>query len=276
MSRRLSYHEVEGKVVEVDRLRKEKGWGVAKACKAVGIGPATYYRFKSQPDTFPREDRAGNSAGSPAEQLQQLKKQVEDVDARLREYGVAESPDHPLVQKVRELKDEIARTEKALGRVYSELGITSMTGPNCSSRQSLKLAEPVDVLASISEGFQSLDAMRERFKEIAAKLGFKLEDKYVSREEVEKILEEEKRKWMDEQLDDRRIQAVENIIREAIDKVCKMFQPAVDVIVNTVIGRMNTQTPGEASQPEQTPQPTVEVAADEEKTAEEKPVAAQS
>jgi hypothetical protein len=252
MSRRLSYHEVEGKVVEVDRLRKEKGWGVAKACKAVGIGPATYYRFKSQPDTFPREDRAGNSAGSPAEQLQQLKKQVEDVDARLREYGVAESPDHPLVQKVRELKDEIARTEKALGRVYSELGITGMTGPSGSSRQSLK-PEPVDILAEIAGGLQSVDAMRERFKEIAAKLGFKLEDRYVRREEVDRLLEEEKRKWMEERLDDRRIQAVENIIRETIDKAFKMFQPAVEAIINNITGRMSMQMPEEASQPEQTP-----------------------
>jgi len=235
--RKALYHEVKEKVLEVDRLRKERGWGIAKACRAVGIGTATYYRFKSNPESFPR-----------GEAKEEPRRDVRDVDENLRRYGIV-TDEHPLVAKVREVKQELARTEEALKQAYSMMGTPAGQGGSPAQVQ-----DPVAVLKILASGVRSMEQFREDMKQLLEKLGLKVEDRYIPREEVERLLEEERRKAVEEAMDDRRIQAVENIINRAVDRVTDLFKPLIDVWVqNLLTGRM--QSPTREEQPSQDSEP---------------------
>jgi len=229
--RKALYHEVEEKILEVDRLRRERGWGIAKACRAVGIGTATYYRFKNNPESFPREP--------PREEP---RRDIRDVDENLRRYGIV-TDEHPLVARVQEVKEEIDRTEEAVKQARSMMGMPADQGGSLAQVQN-----PADVLRIIAEGVRSMEEFREDMKRLLRQLGLKVEDRYIPREEVERMLEEERRKAVEEALDDRRIKAVERIVQHAVDRVADMFQPLIQVWADTLIaGRGGSSTREERS-----------------------------
>lgn len=58
-------------------------------------------------------------------------------------------------------------------------------------------------------------------------VGFKVEDIYMTRKEVERLIVESRRKAEEEALDDKRVAAVEKIIGDAVRQIVGMFQPAV-------------------------------------------------
>ncbi|RLI26193.1 hypothetical protein DRO58_05725 [Candidatus Bathyarchaeota archaeon] len=239
--RKALYHEVKEKVLEVDRLRKERGWGIAKACRAVGIGTATYYRFKNNPESFPR--------GEPPRE--EPRRDIRDVDENLRRYGIV-TDEHPLVVKVRDLRRELARTEEAVRQAYRMMGAPAGQGGSPAQVQS-----PVDLLKVIAENLQSIEDIKESLKQLLEKFGLKVEDRYVPREEVERLLEEERRKAVEEALDDRRIQAVENIINRAVDRVTEMFKPLIQVWANMILegrGQPSTREPPEPSAEREKPE----------------------
>jgi len=71
---------------------------------------------------------------------------------------------------------------------------------------------------------------RERIKQFFEKMGFKVEDQYLRRDEVERIVEEAKRRAAEEALEEKQIEAVKEIVKDAVSKVIEMFKPAVNMI----------------------------------------------
>jgi len=74
---------------------------------------------------------------------------------------------------------------------------------------------------------RDFEAKRARVKEMLERLGLRVEDVYMKKDEVEKMVEEVRRKVAEEALDDKRIEAVENIIRDAVARLIELFKPVV-------------------------------------------------
>jgi len=67
----------------------------------------------------------------------------------------------------------------------------------------------------------------EELKQRLEKAGYKIIGGPLSYEQVEKLIEEAARKAQEEVLEDQRIKAVENIIRDSVKQIVGMFSPAV-------------------------------------------------
>jgi len=80
-------------------------------------------------------------------------------------------------------------------------------------------------------------------------MGFRVEDMYMRRDEVERLLQEERQKAQEEMLDDKRIRAVGNIVREAIAKLTEMFKPAIDAMFAPPPQQLPPTPPPEAQTP---------------------------
>jgi predicted RNase H-like nuclease (RuvC/YqgF family) len=195
------------------------------------------------------------------QQLAKEKSDIEEVDRRIKSY-VGERLDHPLVKLATELKEKVAQEEEALKRTYAMLGWTPAAGsaptpaPTAGLEQQSEQtqpaaptatseAAPVDSIEALKRDIETIEEKRRKLKETFEKLGFKVEDMYMRRDEFERRLAEERQKMTDDALDDRRIKAVENIVNRAIDKIAEMFKPAVDIIVQQMI--MQMQGRGQAS-----------------------------
>jgi vacuolar-type H+-ATPase subunit I/STV1 len=87
-----------------------------------------------------------------------------------------------------------------------------------------------DPFQEFESAFKKFEETRAKMKEVLEKMGFKIEDVYMKKDEVERIVEEAKRRAAEEMLDDKRIEAVKDIVKDAVSKVIEMFKPAVDVI----------------------------------------------
>ena len=64
-------------------------------------------------------------------------------------------------------------------------------------------------------------------------MGFKVEDQYMRKDEVEKLLAEREKKVLEEGLDDRKIEAVKDIVNNAVSQVVGLFKPAVDIMFSS-------------------------------------------
>jgi len=264
------------KVSKVDELVDRYGLSLQEACRRVGITPKTYFKLKHDLDPKdPQKEETEDSVGSaeaqqPPEtgsnvdlegkreelksleqQLAKEKSDIEEVDKRIKSY-VGERLDHPLVKLATELKEKVAQEEEALKRTYAMLGWTPAPGSEQQSEQPQPAAPtptpettPVDSIEALKRDIETIEEKRRKMKETFEKLGFKVEDMYMRRDEFERRLAEERQKMTDDALDDRRIKAVENIVNRAIDKVAEMFKPAVDMIVQQMI--MQMQGRGQAS-----------------------------
>jgi len=75
---------------------------------------------------------------------------------------------------------------------------------------------------------RDFEAKRARLRKFLERMGFKVEDVYMRRDEVERLVEEERRRAAEEALEEgKRIEALTNIIRDAILKIIDLFGPAV-------------------------------------------------
>jgi myosin heavy subunit len=79
-------------------------------------------------------------------------------------------------------------------------------------------------LASLSE-----EDLKKRLQEA----GYKIVGGPLTYEQVEKLVEEAKRKAQEEAIDDKRIDAVADIIRESVTKIIEMFKPAVETFLQS-------------------------------------------
>lgn len=73
----------------------------------------------------------------------------------------------------------------------------------------------------------------EELRKRLEQAGYKVVGGPLSWEQVEKMLKEEKRKAQEEAIDDKRVDAVANIVRDAVTKIIEMFKPAVEAYFST-------------------------------------------
>jgi hypothetical protein len=90
--------------------------------------------------------------------------------------------------------------------------------------------EGLDPFEEFQAAFNKFQETRGKIKEMLDKMGFKVEDTYMKRDEVEKMMEEVRQKTIEEGLDDRKIEAVQNIVSDAVKQVVELFKPAVQVL----------------------------------------------
>jgi len=119
-----------------------------------------------------------------------------------------------ILQEVRGLREELRRVAKA-------------PPPPPPLPQ---LEKPRDVIDELETAVKDFEAKRSKLREVLEKLGFRVEDLYMRRDEVEKLVEEVKKNAVEEALDDKRIEAVKNIIQDSIARLIELFRPAVQAI----------------------------------------------
>jgi hypothetical protein len=91
--------------------------------------------------------------------------------------------------------------------------------------------EDEDPLVDFEETLRSYNEKRERMKKLLESMGFKVEDLYMRREEVEKLIDEVKRRAAEEVLEDKRIEAVKDIINNAVNRIISLFSPVIDYYI---------------------------------------------
>ena len=117
---------------------------------------------------------------------------------------------------------------EALEKILSSTGTPALQPPAPTGGAGEK---PKDAIEELVASLKDLEAKRAKLKEVLEKLGFKVEDVYMRREEVERLIEEVRCKAVEEALDDKRIEAVERIIDNAISRLIELFRPAVQAFL---------------------------------------------
>jgi len=192
----------------------------------------------------PSEGEKGTSSQPSSDELkdverkiQRMKSEADEVDKRLRAYGlIGAEPDSELLKKWRALKAEISSQEQALNIIRREMGLSAPVGAQAppaspeeeeGGKEAKPEPEPADAITALSQDVERLEERKKRLRDTLQKMGFKVEDIYVTREEHERAVEEARKAGAEEALDDKRIGAVERIINNAVTQIVQMFQPAV-------------------------------------------------
>lgn len=136
--------------------------------------------------------------------------------------------------------DELALKLESLKRAVEKASMLfkSLGAPAPSPQAQLATATAVggaerpgerarDVIEELEVALRDFESKRAKVKEILEKMVFKVEDTYMRRDEVERLIEEVKRKAFEEALDDKRVDMVGDIIRDAIARLIELFRPAV-------------------------------------------------
>ena len=158
---------------------------------------------------------------------------VRQIEEQLRSIGVAEE-DIPLLADYLKLRAALQRHLRAARAILEMEGLTAPPPPGqpptvpqqTQQVQQRRLASLEELIKLIRD----YEETRRQIKEALESLGFRVEDRYVPREEVERIVEEVRRRAYDEALDDKRIEAVKEIISTSIARLIELFRPAVDAI----------------------------------------------
>lgn len=83
----------------------------------------------------------------------------------------------------------------------------------------------------------------EELKKRLEDAGYKIVGGPLTYEQVQKLVEEAKRRAQEDALEDKRIEAVQNIIRDSVGKIIGMFQPAVEIWMRSSLESRAGQTP---------------------------------
>jgi len=177
----------------------------------------------------PAEPAAKTPVGQPGEpgrtaarRSAEYLEAVRQIEEQLRSIGIAEE-DVPLIADYLKLRAALQRHVRAARAILEMEGLTAPPPPAQPQRRSPSLEDLTKLIKEYEE-------TRRQVKEALEALGFRVEDRYVPREEVERIVEEVRRRAYDEVLDDKRIEAVKEIISTSIAKLIELFRPAVDAI----------------------------------------------
>jgi hypothetical protein len=195
---------LEDKVMRFKELVK-RGYSVNKGLKEVGLSKRQYLKrydgiwgdpemaqFKPKPPTAKRPLEQRRQAASSTTNPEELKS---DFEKRW---------------------DEIEREKAAILRAAMKI-----TGVREESANPGEKKDPIKEIEEVIE-------RRERMKQLLEKMGLKIEDQYMRRDEVERLIEEEKRKIVEEKLEDKKIEAIKDIMNNAVSQVVGLFKPAVD------------------------------------------------
>ncbi|MCR6691531.1 MAG: hypothetical protein MRT15_04000 [archaeon YNP-LCB-003-016] len=242
--------EAKVKTTVAERINKFKelikqGKSVRKAMMESGLQPRDYKKHYdeiwSDPEiaAFKPQPRV---RVNPPQQLQQQKEtsKPEDKPEDKNEEKKGEEPKGleellseetlPFEKEYLELKRREQAMVAAAYRILSQYGVKppgSGPQPTPPSTQPPPTTRK-EAIEDFLEAVKAYEEKREKVKEALEKMGFKLEDKYMSREEVERLIEDVKRKTAEETLDDKRIDAVQKIISDAIAQVISLFKPVIE------------------------------------------------
>jgi len=235
---------VEEKIKRFKELVKQ-GYSVNKALKEVKLSPTTYNKHRdeiwSDPEMAPFKPKnpfkkppstSNPPPQNPSAQPDQSKPSGEQSEVKGLEDLLGEEL-HPFEKQFLELEKQREALIQAayrvlrgsVGRVPQPLGAPPATQ---ATQGEAKVGSPVD---DFLDAFKKYEDQRQKIREALEKMGFKLEDKYVSREEVERLIEEARRKAAEEALDDKRLAATERIMEHAIDRIIEFFAPAVQAFM---------------------------------------------
>jgi len=220
--------KIRKKIEKFKELIKQ-GYSVRKARSESKLHPSEYTKYYddiwSDPELAPFRDRTKKQVESSKPPSPVL----ESVE-RLKEYGLDDEEKTEFEREFEELERKRRAMLKAAQRAIAKYGNPldpSLPDFEYEEREG-KGKEGRDPLEEFEAALESFEEKRAKVKKVLERMGFKVEDVYMTREEVEKLIEETKRKTIEEALEDKRIEAVENIIREAITQIVQMFSPAVD------------------------------------------------
>jgi chromosome segregation ATPase len=153
---------------------------------------------------------------------------VVEAEKRLAEYGIrTEVPEDLKSSFEKELEELEAKKQSVIRAAQKALRLFT-AAPESPQPKAEELEEkPRDAVEEFEEAYKDFEAKRVKIKETLEKMGLKVEDMYMKKDEVERLIEETKRKTAEEALDDKRIEAVQKIVSDAIAQIVGMFKPVV-------------------------------------------------
>jgi flagellar motility protein MotE (MotC chaperone) len=150
---------------------------------------------------------------------------VEDAERRIKEYLSTEA-ETEFEKRFLELEGERQKLIKAARKILAKYDPSyTLSGEREEDE------EDEDPLVDFEETLRSYNEKRERMKKLLESMGFKVEDLYMRREEVEKLIDEVKRRAAEEVLEDKRIEAVKDIINNAVNRIISLFSPVIDYYI---------------------------------------------
>lgn len=218
----------------VERFKElvKQGSSIRKAMRECKLQPRNYKKFYdeiwSDPDMEPYRPE------SFRKRVAEKPPEVEAADERLAGYGIrTEVPEHLKSGLEKEL-DELELKRKGIVRAAQKaLMLYGGGAPQVPGAPSITPAEepveerPKDIITEFEVAYKDFESTRTKIKGTLEKMGLKVEDVYMKKDEVEKLIEETKRQAAEDAIDDKRIDAVANIVRDAVTKIIEMFKPAV-------------------------------------------------
>jgi len=225
--------ELKERVEKFKSLIKQ-GYNVSKALRESKLHMRDYKRLYgeiwSDPEMAPlkpklrdskRREKAGESGkGNEKDKKPSTDSPVEDSIKRLAQYGMS-GEKTPFEREFEELEGKRRMLLQAAQNVLMKYGAP---GP---SDQSTLTARGRDSLAEFEAAFKDFEEKRNRIKRMLEEMGFKVEDVYMKKDEVERLLKDAKRRATEEALDDKRIEAVKDIISDAVSQIIGLFKPAI-------------------------------------------------
>jgi len=228
----------------------KSGYSVAKAQRECRLYPREYKRYYNliwgDPEMEPyrrgepEERDSGSSTSQPQASGAQDQKPSgtepeESESERVPSLEEVITPEYKsqLEKELDELSLKIESLRRAVekaSRLFERLGAPPQTPPVLTGERS---EGPRDVVGELEVALRDFEAKRARVRQVLESMGFKVEDVYMKRDEVERMVEEVKRRAAEEALDDKRIEMVGDIIRDAVARLVELFRPAVQAIFST-------------------------------------------
>jgi len=189
---------------KIERFKElvKKGYLVSKAMRESKLYPKQYKKYYdeiwSDPDMKPYSPRKKSedpqTSQSQNSQASEKPPTIEETDKRLAELGLVTRPSEYQSQLEKEADElELKRQSllRAAEKVYRLFG-GGVPGASAASQRSASFSEtgetPRDIIEEFEAAFRDFEARRARIKELLEKLGFRVEDVYMRRDEVERII----------------------------------------------------------------------------------------
>jgi len=219
--------------VELFKELIKRGYSVSKARRESKLHPREYKKYYdeiwSDPDMKPYMPQRAFQRASEKPPT------IEETEKRLAELGLLTRTSEYQSQLEREVDELELKRQSLLRAAEKAYRLFGGGVPGASQRSTPTVSEtgetPRDIVEEFEAAFRDFEAKRARIKEVLEKLGFRIEDVYMRRDEVERIVDEVKRRTAEEAIDDKRIEAVENIIRDAVARLIELFKPAVQAFL---------------------------------------------
>lgn len=207
-------------------------------------------------DIYPKPESKDRKDNPESLQDSRLREEIDALRSSLTKLGEALSEvlkiikerDAEVMKIIKERDEELRNAQmKQVEMLQSEIGALKSSLEKIEKR--FEADGERSLTEKLAEEVTALEKRREELLRVLERLGVKVEDSYVRKDEVSKLVEEVKKKTLEEALDDKRIQAVENIIKDAVSKVVGTFAPAIQLWMQSrmLSAQEQQQEPGKES-----------------------------